>query len=60
MVLDANQLAVRHGQLAITPDAGGNTPQTLHVRLAGRMRHGRIATRWLVPQQDPGSTASSP
>jgi hypothetical protein len=49
MVVDANELAVRHGELAITRDAGDNTPETLHVRLVGRMRHGRIATRWLAP-----------
>ncbi|WP_405800978.1 DUF1707 domain-containing protein [Streptomyces sp. NBC_01506] len=49
MVVNANELAVRHGELAITRDAGDNTPETLHVRLVGRMRHGRIATRWPVP-----------
>jgi hypothetical protein len=46
MVVDANELSVRHGTLAISRDAGANTPETLHVRLVGRMRHGRIATRW--------------
>ena len=46
MVVDANELAVRHGKLAISRDAGDSTPETLHVRLAGRMRHGRISTRW--------------
>jgi hypothetical protein len=51
MVVDANELAVRHGRLAISRDAGDNTPQTLRVRLAGRMRHGRIDTRWLAPRQ---------
>jgi hypothetical protein len=48
MVVDANGLAVRHGTLAISRDAGDNTPQTLCVRLVGRMRHGRIGTRWLA------------
>ncbi len=51
MVVDANELAVRHSKLAITRDAGENTPETLHVRLVGRMRHGRIDTRWLAPRQ---------
>jgi len=45
MVVDANELAVRHGKLAISRDAGDDTPQTLRVRLVGRMRHGRIDTR---------------
>ena len=51
MVVDANELAVRHGQLAISRDAGDNTPETLRVRLVGRMRHGRIDTRWLAPRR---------
>ncbi len=51
MVVDANELAVRHGKLAISRDAGDNTPETLRVRLAGRMRHGRIDTRWLAPRR---------
>ena len=51
MVVDANELAVRHGKLAISRDAGDNTPETLRVRLVGRMRHGQIDTRWLAPPQ---------
>jgi hypothetical protein len=50
MVVDANELAVRHTRLAISRDAGDNTPETLCVRLVGRMRHGRIGTRWLAPR----------
>ena len=50
MVVDANELAVRYTKLAISRDAGENTPETLCVRLAGRMRHGQIATRWLAPR----------
>ncbi|GAB2816607.1 hypothetical protein GCM10027176_21600 [Actinoallomurus bryophytorum] len=46
MVVDANELSVRHSNLAITRDAGDGTPETLHVRLVGRIRHGRIGTRW--------------
>ncbi|OUC95547.1 DUF1707 SHOCT-like domain-containing protein [Streptosporangium minutum] len=46
MVVNANELSVRHSMVAISGDAGGNTPETLHVRLVGRMRHGRLATRW--------------
>ena len=41
MVVNANELSVRHGALAISRDAGDGTPETLHIRLTGRMRHGR-------------------
>ena len=50
MVVDANELSVRHSRLAISRDAGDNTPETLLVRLVGRMRHGRIDTRWPAPR----------
>ena len=50
MVVDANELTVKHSRLAITRDAGDNTPETLLVRLTGRMKHGRIDTRWLAPR----------
>jgi Domain of unknown function (DUF1707) len=49
MVVDANELSVRHTRLSISRDAGDNTLETLCVRLVGRMRHGRISTRWLAP-----------
>jgi Domain of unknown function (DUF1707) len=49
MVVDANELSVRHTQVRISRDAGDNTPETLSVHLAGRMKHGRIDTRWLAP-----------
>jgi len=51
MVVDANELAVRYTELAISRDAGDDTPETLRVRLVGRMRHGRIDTRWLAPRR---------
>jgi hypothetical protein len=51
MVVDANELSVRHSTLAISRDAGDNTPQTLRVRLVGRMRHGRLDTRWQAPRR---------
>jgi hypothetical protein len=50
MVVDANGLAVRHSRLAISRDAGDNTPETLDVHLVGRMKHGRIGTRWVAPR----------
>ncbi|MEU7899907.1 DUF1707 domain-containing protein [Nonomuraea sp. NPDC049152] len=51
MVVDANELSVRHSTLAISTDAGDNTPKTLHVRLVGRMRHGRLDTQWQAPRR---------
>src|SRR5580704_13636771 len=51
MVVDANGLSVRHTRLAISRDAGDGTPETLSVHLVGRVRHGRIDTRWLAPRR---------
>jgi hypothetical protein len=51
MVVDANELAVRFTELTINRDAGDNTPETLCVRLVGRMKHGRIGTRWVAPRR---------
>jgi hypothetical protein len=51
MVVDANELSVRYTKLGISRDAGDNTPETLCVRLVGRMRYGRIDTRWLAPRR---------
>ncbi|MFE3455208.1 DUF1707 domain-containing protein [Nonomuraea sp. NPDC059194] len=51
MVVNANELSVRHSSLTISRDAGDNTPETLHVRLVGRMRHGRLDTRWQTPRR---------
>jgi hypothetical protein len=36
----------RDGQWTLPRRLGDKTPQTLRVRLAGRMKHGRIAARW--------------
>jgi hypothetical protein len=49
MVVDANELSVRFTTLAISRDASDNTPETLHVRLVGRIKHGEIDARWLAP-----------
>jgi hypothetical protein len=51
MTVDANELKVRYGNLAISGNAGDGSPETLHIRLAGRMRHGRVEARWLAPPQ---------
>jgi len=49
MVVDANELSVRFSNLAISRDAGDSTPETLRVHLTGKIRHGRIDTRWVPP-----------
>ncbi|MFI6920118.1 DUF1707 domain-containing protein [Nonomuraea spiralis] len=46
MTVDAGDLSVRHGALAIDGDPRDTTPGTLHVRLTGRMRHARLDARW--------------
>ncbi|HEY1918153.1 MAG TPA: DUF1707 domain-containing protein [Streptosporangiaceae bacterium] len=46
MVVDANGLSVRHSQLAISSDDGDGTPLTLQIHLVGKMKHGKISTRW--------------
>jgi Domain of unknown function (DUF1707) len=51
MVVDANELSVRHSRLAISRNAGDDAPETLSVHLAGRMKHGSIVTRWVTPRQ---------
>jgi len=51
MVVDANELTVKHSKLAISRDAGDNAPETLQVHLVGRMKHGTIDTRWLAPRR---------
>ncbi|GLY87115.1 DUF1707 SHOCT-like domain-containing protein [Actinoallomurus iriomotensis] len=51
MVVDANELSVRHSALAISRTAGDDTPETLYVRVVGRMRHGRLDTRWQAPRR---------
>jgi hypothetical protein len=42
---------VRFTQLAISRDAGDNTPETLSIHLVGRIRHARIGTRWQAPRR---------
>jgi hypothetical protein len=51
MVVDANELAVKFTALEISREAGDGTPETLSVRLAGRMKHGQIVTRWQAPSR---------
>ncbi|GAA0948097.1 DUF1707 domain-containing protein [Nonomuraea longicatena] len=51
MVVDANELSVRHSLLAISRDDVDGVPETLRVRLVGRMRHGRLDARWQAPRR---------
>jgi Domain of unknown function (DUF1707) len=50
MAVDANELSVRHSTLAISRNNDGRTPETLRIRLTGRVRHGRLDVRWHPPQ----------
>lgn len=51
MTVDANELSVRHGSVQITDSPADGTPETLHVRLVGRNKHGSVTTQWAVPGQ---------
>ncbi|MEU5883033.1 DUF1707 domain-containing protein [Spirillospora sp. NPDC047279] len=51
MVLDAGEVSVRHSVVAIDRDADDGTPETLYVRLEGRLLHGRLAARWQAPRR---------
>ncbi len=53
MVVTADALAVRFGDVDIGPTAGPGVPVTLRVQLAGRMRYGWVEARRLVlPSRD--------
>ncbi|MBX9391200.1 DUF1707 domain-containing protein [Streptomonospora nanhaiensis] len=51
MAVDANELAVRYGQVDIGRNPYAGTPAALRVRVVGRLRHGRIGARWQAPQR---------
>ena len=46
VVVDAGALRVRYTDVGIYPGPGPGAPVILRVWLAGRMRYGRIETRW--------------
>jgi hypothetical protein len=48
MVVTADALAVRHGDVDISPSAWPGVPVTLRVQLAGRMRYGWVEARRLI------------
>jgi hypothetical protein len=45
IVADADSLAARYTDVSIGPGTGPGAPVILRVRLAGRIRYGRIETR---------------
>jgi len=48
IVVTADALAVRYGDVDISPSAGPGVPVTLRVQLAGRMRYGWVEARRLI------------
>ena len=46
LVVDADDLKVRYTDVELRPGGGPDAPVILRVRLAGRMRYGRIEARW--------------
>jgi len=48
IAVTADALAVRHGDVDISPSAGFGVPVALRVQLAGRMRYGWVEARRLV------------
>lgn len=50
MAVDANELSVRYTQVAISRNPADDTPETLHIRLVGRMKYGHLGARWHAPR----------
>ena len=48
IAVTADALAVRHGDVDISPSAGFGVPVALRVQLAGRMRYGWVEARRLI------------
>ncbi len=46
LIVTADALVVRYGDMDISPVAEPGVPVTLRVQLAGRMRYGWVAARW--------------
>lgn len=49
MTIDANGLSAKFSTVAIERPAADDTPKALHVRLTGKIKHGGIAARWILP-----------
>ena len=50
MTVDVNDLSAKFTGVEIDKPPVGDTPQTLHIRVKGKMKHGHIAARWQGPQ----------
>ena len=46
MTVDVNDLSAKFSTVAIDRPPADDTPQTLHIRVRGKMKHARIAARW--------------
>ncbi|RFU39923.1 DUF1707 domain-containing protein [Actinomadura logoneensis] len=46
MEVDANELSARHSAVSIDRAPGDNVPETLRVRVVGRIKHGHLVARW--------------
>jgi hypothetical protein len=51
MDVDANELAAKYAGVEIVRDPENQTPESLHVRLVGRIKHGGVSVRWNTPPQ---------
>ncbi|MBS2537288.1 DUF1707 domain-containing protein [Catenulispora sp. NF23] len=59
MVVDANELSVRHGSVAITNGPDDGTPETLRIHLVGRNKHGSVTTVWETPDEAERSSGTT-
>lgn len=50
MGVDANELVAKFAGVEIARDPENDTPETFHVRLVGRIKHGGVSVRWKTPQ----------
>jgi hypothetical protein len=51
MTVDANELSARFSGIDISRKTADDTPETLHIRLVGRIKHGAVAARWHDPRR---------
>jgi hypothetical protein len=50
MTVDVNDLSSKFTAVEIERPEADDVPQTLHVRVRGKMKHARITARWQAPQ----------
>jgi hypothetical protein len=49
MTMDVNELSAKFTAVAIDKPSADDAPRTLHVRVTGKIKHGRVAARWQMP-----------